>query len=148
MDWKVLVTEIFEICIIPLLGILTTFLVALIKTKMKEIQDKTDNVLADKYLSMLTETISACVLATNQTYVDALKEKDLFDAEAQKEAFKKTYEAVLNILSDDAKTYLTSAYGDLAAFITSKIEAEIQLGKYFILCMDKIIFCMEEHTYV
>lgn len=129
MDWKVLVTEIFEICVIPLLGILTTFLVALIKTKMKEIQDKTDNVLADKYLSMLTETISACVLATNQTYVDALKEKDLFDTEAQKEAFKKTYEAVLNILSDDAKTYLTSAYGDLTAFITSKIEAEIQLGK-------------------
>lgn len=129
MDWKVLVTEIFEICVIPLLGILTTFLIALIKAKMKEIQDKTDNVLADKYLSMLTETISACVLATNQTYVDALKEKDLFNTEAQKEAFKKTYEAVLNILSDDAKTYLTSAYGDLAAFITSKIEAEIQLGK-------------------
>jgi ABC-type sulfate transport system substrate-binding protein len=82
MDWKVLLTEIFEICIIPLLGILTTFLVALIKTKMKEIQDNTDSALADKYLAMLTDTISACVLATNQTYVNSLKDKDLFDADA------------------------------------------------------------------
>lgn len=129
MDWKVLITEIFEICIIPLLGILTTFLVALIKTKMKEIQDNTDSALADKYLGMLTDTISACVLATNQTYVNSLKDKDLFDAEAQKEAFKQTYENVLTILSADAKEYLTSAYGDLAIFITSKIEAEIAMGK-------------------
>lgn len=129
MDWKVLITEIFEICIIPLLGILTTFLVALIKTKMKEIQDNTDSALADKYLGMLTDTISACVLATNQTYVNSLKDKDLFDAEAQKEAFKQTYENVLTILSTDAKEYLTSAYGDLAIFITSKIEAEIAMGK-------------------
>lgn len=129
MDWKVLLTEIFEICIIPLLGILTTFLVALIKTKMKEIQDNTDSALADKYLGMLTDTISACVLATNQTYVNSLKDKDLFDAEAQKEAFKQTYENVLTILSTDAKEYLTSAYGDLAVFITSKIEAEIAMGK-------------------
>lgn len=129
MDWKVLITEIFEICIIPLLGILTTFLVALIKTKMKEIQDNTDSALADKYLGMLTDTISACVLATNQTYVNSLKDKDLFDADAQKEAFKQTYENVLTILSADAKEYLTSAYGDLAAFITSKIEAEIAMGK-------------------
>ena len=33
------------------------------------------------------------------------------------------------VLSDDAKEYLTEAYGDLSAYITMKIEAEVNLSK-------------------
>ena len=36
---------------------------------------------------MLSQTITDCVLATNQTYVDTLKAQGSFDAEAQKIAF-------------------------------------------------------------
>ena len=78
---------------------------------------------------MLDKTITDCVIATNQTYVEALKDKDAFTAEAQKEAFNKTYNAVLAILSDDAKEYLTNAFGDLEAYIKSKIEAEVNMNK-------------------
>ena len=82
-----------------------------------------------KYMTMLAETITDCVLATNQTYVEALKDKNAFDEEAQKEAFKQTYEAVLAVLSDDAKEYLTNAYGDLTIYLTQKIEAEVNINK-------------------
>ena len=70
----------------------------------------------NKYIKMLAETITDCVIATNQTYVEVLKKQEAFTKEAQKEAFKKTYDAVMLVLSDDAKEYLTEAYGDLSAY--------------------------------
>lgn len=129
MNWTELLTQIFELCIVPLLGILTSFLVMLIKSKIKEIQNKIEGDLDDKYLTMLSDTITACVLATNQTYVDSLKDKNLFDTKAQKEALNRTYKAVISILSKDATKYLTEAYGDLQKFIMEKIEAEVQVNK-------------------
>ena len=129
MHWLNLLTQIFEVCIIPLLGILTTYIVKYIQVKSAEITEKTDNAIADKYTVMLADTISACVLATNQTYVEALKKQGSFDAEAQKTAFNMTLNAVMNILSDDAKKYLTEAFGDLNAYITSQIEASVNMNK-------------------
>ena len=129
MEWMALLANIFEVCIIPLLGVLTAYLVSYIKTKSKDLTNKVDNELADKYIAMLGDTISACVIATNQTYVENLKKDQLFDADAQKEAFKKTYEAVMAVLTEEAVIYLSSIYGDLTAYITNKIEAEVNLSK-------------------
>ena len=129
MEWLPLLYQILEICIIPLLGILTTYIVKYIKAKSAEIQVKVDNDTADKYIAMLSDTITACVIATNQTYVEALKKNNAFTAEAQKEAFKLTYDAVMAVLTDEAEKCLSEIYGDLAAYITAKIEAEVNLSK-------------------
>ena len=129
MEWLPLLYQILEICVIPLLGILTTYIVKYIKAKSAEIQVKVDNDTADKYIAMLSDTITACVIATNQTYVEALKKNNAFTAEAQKEAFKLTYDAVMAVLTDEAEKCLSEIYGDLAAYITAKIEAEVNLSK-------------------
>ena len=129
MEWLPLLYELLEVCIIPLLGILTAYLVKYINIKSAEIQGKVVNDTADKYISMLTDTITACVIATNQTYVEALKKQNAFTAEAQKEAFNLTYAAVMAVLTDEAKEYLTAIYGDLTAYITTKIEAEVNISK-------------------
>lgn len=129
MEWLPLLYQILEVCVIPLLGILTAYFVKFINVKSAEIQHKVDNDNADKYIAMVADTISACVIATNQTYVDALKKQNAFTAEAQKEAFNLTYNAVMNILTEDAKKYLTEIYGDVTIYITNKIEAEVNLSK-------------------
>ena len=129
MDWMVILYQIFDLCIVPLMGILTMYLVQFIRMKSQEITDKTENELADKYIQMLTDTITACVIATNQTYVDALKKQGKFDKEAQKYAFELTFSAVMAVLSDEAKHYLASVYGDLTAYITTRIEAEVNISK-------------------
>lgn len=129
MDWLELLTEIFQVCVIPLLGVLTAYAVKYINAKSNELTVKTDNDLFDKYIAMLADTISACVLATNQTYVESLKAQGKFDAEAQKAAFEKTKNAVLNILSDDAQEYLSAAVGDLNAYIEQQIEATVKENK-------------------
>ena len=119
----------FELCLIPLFGILTAFIVKWLKAKETEITTKVDNDTADKYISLVMSTVRDCVVATNQTYVESLKQQGSFDTEAQKNAFKATYESVLNILSDDAKEYLIHAYGDLNAYLTTLIEAEVNCNK-------------------
>lgn len=124
-----LINQIFQVCLIPLLGVLTTFFVKWVQVKSKELQGTTDDVLLNKYIQMLTDTISTCVIATNQTYVEALKNQNAFDEAAQKEAFKRTSEAVLAILSDEAKTYLSEAFGDLNKYIDERIEATVNANK-------------------
>ena len=129
MDWLNLLTQIFEVCIIPLLAVLTTYIVKYIQVKNAEITTKSENELVDKYVNMLSYTISSCVVATNQTYVEALKKQGKFDAEAQKVAFNMTLNAVMEILSEDAKKYLSEAFGDLNSYITSQIEASVNVNK-------------------
>lgn len=123
MDWMNLLQQIFEVCIIPLLGILTTYFIVFIKNKSNELKEVTDNELYRKYIDLLQDTIVRCVIATNQTYVENLKNKNAFDKEAQEEAFKMTYNAVMVILTDDAKEYLNNAVGDLQLYVTKLIEA-------------------------
>lgn len=129
MDWMLVLEQVFKICIFPLLGALTIWIISLIKAKKKEILEKNDNELLAKYLNMLDDTITSCVLATNQTYVESLKAQGRFDLEAQKIAFEKTYNAVLDILADDAYEYLVVAVGDLQSYITSRIEANVNMSK-------------------
>lgn len=124
-----LLTQIFEVCVIPLLGVLTGFLIKWISAKISEISTNTNNVTYQKYLEMLDNTITACVITTNQTYVTSLKNQNAFTVEAQKEAFTKTYEAVLALLTEEAQTYLSEAIGDLQLYITQKIEAEVNINK-------------------
>lgn len=131
-----LLSSIFEVCIIPLLGILTTYAVAFLKAKKEEILAKIatnktqeEKELASKYLNMVEKTVTDCVMATNQTYVDSLKQEGKFDAEAQKTAFNKTLDAVLAILTDDAKEYLTQIFGDLNVYLTNLIESQVKINK-------------------
>lgn len=129
MEWMVILQQVFELCIIPLLGIVTFYIVQFIKTKTEELNANNSNEILSKYVEMLSNTICECVIATNQTYVDSLKAQGKFDAEAQKKAFEMTFNSVISILTDEAKVYLTSIYGDLTAYITNMIEAEVNKNK-------------------
>ena len=129
MEWTIILTQIFEVCIVPLLGLLTGYLVAFIKKKMDAITAETKSELAKKYLNLLEETVVNCVLTTKQTYVDALKKENAFTAEAQKEAFEKTYNAVMANLTEESKVYLAEVSADLPQFITEMIESKVALIK-------------------
>lgn len=129
MDWMMILSQLFEIVIFPLLAIGTVYLISLIKVKIQELKQKKDNEMYAKYLGMLETTIIDCVISTTQTYVEALKKEGKFDANAQKIAFTKTYTNVMAILNKDAKKYLEEAIGDLETYVYNKIEAEVNLTK-------------------
>lgn len=129
MEWLTILFEIFKVCIIPLLGLLTGYVIKFIQAKEVEINNKIDNDQIEKYVTMLSVTVSDCVAATTQTYVDTMKKAGSFDVDAQKMAFQKTFDAVMGVLTEDAKEYLTTAYGDLNIYITNRIEAEVKAQK-------------------
>lgn len=126
MEW---LQQIFEVLILPVLGVLAGFIVMFLQAKSKEIILKVNNDTADKYIQMFTETICTCVTATNQTYVESLKAQGKFDADAQKIAFEKTKNAVLAVLADDAKEYLTNMVGDFNAYLDQTIETTVNAVK-------------------
>ena len=129
MNWMEILAQIFEIVVFPLLGVGTAYLCYFIKVKIAELKEKTKNEKEKKYLDMLDKTICEAVIATNQTYVEALKKAGKFDDAAQAEAFKKTYETVIKLLTDDAKEFLSTLTADLEADIQNKIEAQVNLAK-------------------
>lgn len=124
-----LLIQIFQVCIIPLLGILTKYLIDFLNAKRQEINQTVDNETAIKYNNMIFNTVTDCVIATNQTYVEALKAQGAFDAEAQKVAFQKTLDAILAILTDDAKEYIQQAFGDITVYLTTLIESSVNKNK-------------------
>lgn len=129
MDFVTLVPVLFQMVLIPLLAILTKYITTWIQIKINELTESKNDKTFTKYMTMLQDTVIDCVIATNQTYVEALKTQGKFDAEAQKIAFQKTYDAVMQILTEDAVTYLNEALGDLDAYVNTLIEAQVNMQK-------------------
>ena len=88
---------------------------------------------AAKYIKMARETVAACVTATNQTFVETLKQQGKFDKESQEEAFRRTKDAVLSILTTDAQTYLIELVGDIDVYLNSLIEAQVNTSNISVL---------------
>jgi len=129
MEWTVIIGELFKVVLIPLLGLLVKYFCQFVNLKADELKQKNDNDTYKKYIDMLNDTIQTTVIATNQTYVEALKAQGKFDAEAQKIAFQMTYDAIMKTLGEEAKKYLSSAVGDLNSYITNAIESTVNISK-------------------
>ena len=129
MDLVTIIPLVFQMCILPLLAILTKYLVSWIEIKIGEMTERKNDTLFTKYMTLLQDTVISCVIATNQTYVDTLKEQGKFDLEAQKVALQKTYDAVMAILTEDAIKYLKNVLGDFDAYVNTMIESQVNLQK-------------------
>lgn len=129
MNWTAIVTEIFEICIYPLLGLATIYLSVFLKNKIAHIKSQSNAETLQASLTILNTIVENCVLSTKQTYVDALKKSNAFDETARKMAFKITYDAVMASLTEQTKLNLATAIKDLPKYITDLIEAKVQLTK-------------------
>lgn len=123
MNWVEILNQVFQLVLVPLLGIITTWFVKWINSKIENQKVETENELYRKYLTMFQDTVERSVTMTNQTYVDALKNKNAFTAEAQKEAFEMTYKQVISLMTDEAKNYLSNVVGDFDEFTKMYIES-------------------------
>lgn len=129
MELNELLIQITRMVIIPLLIALSAYAVKWINARAEEIKASTKNEYTQKYIEMLNDTITSTVIAINQTYVDALKEKNAFDKAAQEEAFNRVYNMVKETLTEEANKYLNEAIEDLNTYITIKIEEAVKENK-------------------
>lgn len=124
-----LLQEIAQVCLVPLFTVLTGYFIKWVNVKKEELKLATDDANKKGLIDLIGNVVTECVLATNQTYVKGLKKENMFTKEAQQEAFKSTYDAIGKILSQEAQEYIIATYGDYEAYITNKIEAEINAHK-------------------
>lgn len=127
-----LTTQILEI-LAPFAGALLTalcgFAINYLNKKAAQVKKETNDITVWKYTDMITSTVTDCVVAVNQTYVDALKKENAFTKEAQEEAFKMCYNNIIGLLSEDAKKYITETFGDLEIYLTTRIESLVKKAK-------------------
>lgn len=109
--------------------ILTTFICKWLSSKSKAIQQNTQSNSFDTTIMAVEALIANAVRATTQTYVDALKKEHMFDKEAQLEAFNKTKDAIMAQLTEDSKKVILAVYGDIDAYLTTQIEAQVKFQK-------------------
>lgn len=132
MDWLATLETIGQIVLIPLIGTAAIFVVAWLNAKTNDLKQRIKDERAQKYLTMLNNSITTCVIATSQTYVSVLKKDGIFNEVAQKKALQMTYDAVMKTLTEDAKTLLTEVVGDLQDYILNSIEADVAQTKSYI----------------
>ena len=106
--------------------VLTTFACKWLQSLYEKNKNKIKNENTQVVLGQVTDMITAAVTTTTSTYVNNLKAEGLFDKEAQKEAFNKTYEAVTKQLTSEATAVIETVYGDLETYITNQIEQLVE----------------------
>lgn len=111
--------------------VLTAYACKLINKAAGWFSAKTNSRVVEKYSYEIADIISTSVTYASQTYVDALKKGGTFNAEEQQKAFKLAYEKAESMLTEGARNFITDTYDDLNAFLTAKIEAEVNTQKRY-----------------
>lgn len=97
---------------------LSTYIVKLLNEKIKDKQFA-------RWLSQIIEIITNAVKCTYQTYVEALKDENMFTKEAQEEALKRTLQSVKSQLSQESIKFIEDNFGDVEKWLIEKIESII-----------------------
>ena len=108
--------------ILPLISFAGTKLISWLNAQIKDVNARTQ-------LSVATTIVTNAVRSVFQTYVEALKKNGTFDANSQKIALTKAKDEALAQMTDDIKKYITTTYGDLETWLTTQIEATINILK-------------------
>lgn len=126
---KEFIIELLQAVAAAAVPVCAAFLVQFLRRKSEEIGAQVDSLTTKELLAEVTEAVTTAVTYTSQTYVDALKKHGIFDKEAQLEALWKSKDKALSLLSASAKDVLTEVYGNLGAYLETKIEAEVWAQK-------------------
>ena len=106
--------------------VLTAFICQYLQSLYEKNKDRIKNEKVQTVLAQVTDMIVSAVETTTNTYVKELKKDGIFDADAQKEAFNKTYNAVTKQLTDDAKNIIIETYGDVETYLINQIEQKVE----------------------
>ena len=104
----------------------TTYLCKWLDSLYERNKTKIKNEKAQTVLRQVSDMLVAAVETTTNTYVKELKAKDLFNAEAQKQAFNRTFETAKKQLTEESTMIIADVYGDVETYLTNKIEQIVE----------------------
>ena len=125
-DLNQLLITIVNVMIIPILPVLTAFIIAYLRKKTSELENGIKNTELVKSLDMAENAIISSVAAVSQIYADSLiKNKGYLSHDEQKAAISMVKEKVTKIIDDTAKKALGEVYKNVDAWIDNRIEYHI-----------------------
>lgn len=129
MNAQQLLMDLLYAVLIAAIPVLAKYLVAYLDSKKSEIEDNQKNSDFSNTIAKALEIVETVVKYVSQTYVDDLKAKGTFDADAQAEALNKAMETIQSQLDEDTKNLIITAYGDLQQWLRVQIESTIKDSK-------------------
>lgn len=129
MNAQQLLMDLLYAVLIAAIPVLAKYLVAYLDSKKSEIEDNQKISDFSNTITKALEIVETVVKYVSQTYVDDLKAKGTFDADAQAEALNKAMETIQSQLDEDTKNLIITAYGDLQQWLRVQIESTIKDSK-------------------
>ncbi len=121
-----IIKDLLYILITAAVPVLTTYVCKFLYAKWTEGKVKIENEKISTTLDSVINMVLDVVESVNQTFVDELKKKGEFTEESAKEAFNKSKETALKMLSNDAADIITMVYGDVDVYLNTLIEATVK----------------------
>lgn len=129
-DLNQLLLTIVNVMLIPILPVLTAFIIAFLKKKIAELESNIKKLELTKQLELTENAISTSIAAVNTNYVDSLKKnKGTLSSEEQRAAFTMAKEKVDKILGQDGRQKLSEFYRDVDTWMDSRIEFYVRQAK-------------------
>ena len=124
----ILVNALYEVAIV-IIAALGGAIIAFLRAKISSINSNSSNELANRIRWEVESAVEDAVMAVNQTFVEELKKKNLFDKEAQEEAFDRALDGTLKALLQSTVEFINNTYGDITIWLKDKIEAAVNRNK-------------------
>jgi len=115
--------------LMAVIPIITSYIIKYINTQTAVAITKQDNELTARYIEEISLAVTNAVLFTSQTYTDELRKNNEFTKDNQKQALGLALDMTKGALTQDALSFIQMAYGDLQAYLTLQIEAEVRAQK-------------------
>ena len=124
-----LVRDLLYILLTAAVPVITTYLCKFLYEKWTTHKSVVESEHIREVISQVVTIVCDVVAATTQTYVDELKKNGEFTKEAAAEAFKRSKETALQLLTEEAKEIIAKVYGNLDIYLDTLIEATVKSQK-------------------
>ena len=129
MELQGLLSTLLQAVLTVVVPIVSAHLVSFINKQAEVAQARQENEAVARYISEISMAVTNAVLFTSQTYTDEARRTGSFDIGKQKQALALAIEMAKGSLTVDALDFISMAYGDLQAYLTLQIEAEVKAQK-------------------
>lgn len=124
MQIKELINTIINVMIIPILPVITAYIIAVIKKKTVELEDQVKNLKQNKYITAADNAAITAVMSVQQTYVDdTRKTKGFLTPQDISTALKMAKEKASSLLGNEVMEVLNDIYGSADTWLENKILA-------------------------
>ena len=115
--------------LIPLLITIITICICIVTSKVAKDAARTAPSKYSEIIYGLENIVSKAVITTNQTFVNELKKQGKFDKEAMQEAYSKTFNSIVESLSQSFFEYIDKETIDIDTLLKNMIETSVDWNK-------------------